>query len=86
MRAYILVEGIIEEPFEGLSMTKAITFFYAVVLACAKDVKPLTYEVFLDYLDENPARLEEFTCWYSAELERIRLLTPREEDDKKKER
>lgn len=62
MRSMMLYENITQKSFTPTTMTDLITFMYCVVVASSKDYS-LKYDEFIDYLDENPTVLNEFSEW-----------------------
>lgn len=62
MRSMMLYENITEKSFTPSTMTDLITFMYCIVVASSKDYS-LKFDDFIDYLDENPAVLNEFSEW-----------------------
>ncbi len=57
-----MYENITEKSFSPQSMTDIITYFYCVILSSGKDYS-LTFDEFIDYLDENPDAIKEFSEW-----------------------
>lgn len=62
VRSMIMYENITEKSFSPQSMTDIITYFYCVILSSGKDYS-LTFDEFIDYLDENPDAIKEFSEW-----------------------
>lgn len=62
MRSMMLYENITEKSFTPSTMTDLITFMYCIVVSSSKDYS-LKFDDFIDYLDENPAVLNEFSEW-----------------------
>ena len=63
-RALIIYEQITEKPFNPITMTDMIIYFYSVVMASSpSDETPISLEDFIDYLDINQGLLEEFSQW-----------------------
>lgn len=62
MRAFIVYESITNKSFSPHTITDLITYFYSVVLASDRDLQ-LQYEEFIDWLDENPSELNNFSEW-----------------------
>ena len=61
-RAMMMYENINGSTYLGGGLTEAITYFYCVVVTSSKDYE-LSYDEFVNYLDENPDKLQEFSKW-----------------------
>ena len=61
-RALMIYENITYKSFNHQGLTDVITFFYSVVVASAKDTT-LSFEDFIDWIDDNPNKLNEFSQW-----------------------
>lgn len=83
MRSYLLFENIKGKSFELETMTDTIIFFFCVILTSSKDYD-FKYDQLLDMLDENPDLLLEFNNWLIQEYSKESMLSPEDEDDKKK--
>lgn len=73
---------IIFEEITGKSMTVPETlkdimiFFYSIILSSAKgELQNWTWDDFVDYLDDNPDKIIEFTTWLKAVLETQNQIT-----------
>ena len=65
-RAYIIFENITGKSFQQLStITDALTFFYATILGSAKTTD-ISFDDFLDFIDENPNIVIEFSEWMAG--------------------
>ncbi len=62
LRAMIMYENVTSSTFAPKSISDIITLFYCVVVSSAKDYD-LSFEQFVDYLDENVNVLNEFSEW-----------------------
>jgi len=62
MRSMLMYENITEKTFSPNTMTDIITYMYCVVLSSAKDYS-ISYDEFIDYLDENVDVVNEFSQW-----------------------
>lgn len=65
-KALMMYENITNDSFSIKGITEIITYFYCVVLASKKEID-LTYDDFLEWLDNNPQAVKEFTEWILAE-------------------
>ena len=62
-RAYIIFENITGKSFQQLStLADVLTFFYATILGSAKTTD-ISFDAFLDFIDENPNVVTEFSEW-----------------------
>lgn len=62
MKAFLLYENITDTSFTAKSMTDLITFFYCIVVA-SMDNYSLTFDSFLDWVNDNPEHLNEIYKW-----------------------
>ena len=62
MRAMLIYENIKGSSFDGSTLDNVLTFFYCCILACTKDFT-ITFEDFMDVLDDEPQKFSEFTNW-----------------------
>lgn len=58
----MIYENITQKNFNPQGLSDVITFFYSVVVASAKDSN-LKFDEFIDWIDENPSSLNEFSQW-----------------------
>lgn len=63
-RSMIMYENIMDKSFTPNGMTEILVYFYCVILASKKDLD-LKYEDFLDWIDDNPNEVINFTQWMS---------------------
>ena len=63
MRAIFQYENILG-AFNPKSLSDFATFFYCVVCSSNKDIN-LTFDEFIDFLDEDPSKITEFAEWLS---------------------
>ena len=64
IRSLIIYENITNQTFFAPStLEDVITYFYCVVVASSKDYS-LKFDDFVDWIDENPNVLNEFTKWF----------------------
>ena len=65
-RAYIIFENITGKSFQQLStLADVLTFFYAPILGSAKTTD-ISFDDFLDFIDENPNIVTEFSEWIAG--------------------
>lgn len=61
-RSLMIYENIMNKSFKPESLTDVITFFYCVVISNMRD-ETIQFDEFVDYLDEEPQRLTDFSQW-----------------------
>ena len=61
-RSYVIYESITDKIFNPKTMSDIITYFYCVVLASDRNLE-LTFDEFIDWLDENDNALNDFEQW-----------------------
>ena len=86
-RAYIIFENITGKSFQQLStLADVLTFFYATILGSAKTTD-ISFDAFLDFIDENPNVVTEFSEWMAgsnAVVEEASNSNVEKDDAKKK--
>jgi hypothetical protein len=86
-RAYIIFENITGKSFKNLeTLADVLTFMYATILGSAKTTD-ISFESFLDYVDENPDVVTEFSEWLiggNAVIEEASNNNVEKDDSKKK--
>lgn len=81
-RAHIIYEQITGNTFNPKNITDIITFFYSTVMACDKELT-VTFDEFVEWLDENPEKLNEFVTWLTDNDRRQQALNPKADEEKK---
>ena len=61
-RALMIYENITNHSFNPKGITDVVIFFYSVLVASAKDTT-LSFDAFVEWLDENPTSINEFSAW-----------------------
>ena len=61
-RALMIYENITQKSFNPQGLTDVVTFFFSVVVASAKDTT-LSFDDFIEWLDDNPESLNQFSQW-----------------------
>ena len=86
IRAIFLFEQISQRPFEIKTTLDNYLYFYCILLANNEDF--MSWDEFLNYIDDNPSILVELTKKLNQSQEIEKLLNPSdsesEEGDKKK--
>lgn len=63
IRALLMYENMTEKTFSTSTLlTDMIVFMYCIVISSSKDYS-LSFDDFIDYLDENPNAIQEFAEW-----------------------
>jgi hypothetical protein len=63
IRALLMYENMTDKTFSTSTLlTDMIVFMYCVVISSSKDYS-LSFDEFIDYLDENPNAIQEFAEW-----------------------
>lgn len=63
IRALLMYENMTDKTFSTSTLlTDMIVFMYCVVISSSKDYS-LSFDDFIDYLDENPNAIQEFAEW-----------------------
>lgn len=62
LRSMMMYENITGKTFAPEGVSDILTFFYCVVVASAKNYD-LKFDDFLDVIDENQDKLNEFSLW-----------------------
>lgn len=62
LRSMMMYENVTNSTFAPSSITDIITLFYCVVITSMKDYS-YSFDAFLDWLDENTDKLEDFSQW-----------------------
>ena len=65
LRSMIMYENIAEKSFNPETVTDIITYMYCVVVASSNDYT-LTFDEFINYIDENPTIFDEFGKWLTS--------------------
>lgn len=83
-RAYIIYENIVGDTFRGNGMKDVIIFMYSILVASDPSVD--NFDKFVDWLDENPTVIEEFSEWLTTCMKRNNdVRDTNVESDKKEE-
>ena len=62
LRAMMMYENMTQKSFSPNTITDVITFMYCVVIASSKDYS-ITFDQFIDYIDEHPDTMTKFAEW-----------------------
>lgn len=74
-RALMIYEKIADKSFTNVSgLTEILIFFYSVILGSDSEMN-LTWDQFIDWLDNNPNMLTEFTSWLNDVMNKNNYIT-----------
>lgn len=79
-RSMIIYEKITGETFSYKGMTEILVYFYSTILASHKDFE-LSFEDFIEWLDNNTNVINEFSKWLTSILSRNQFITEPEVSD-----
>lgn len=77
-RAMMIYENIANKSFEPKGVSEFIIFFYSTVMASDKELE-LTFNEFVEWLDEHPKELTNFIEWLKATIEKNNYLSTKVE-------
>lgn len=84
MRALFQYENITGQSFNPKTLQDFCTFFYCVLCSSNKDLD-LTFDEFVDYLDEDPSKMNEFAEWLSKTMQKNTFLSGQAAQSQEKE-
>ena len=64
-RALMIYENITQKSFNPKGISDVVVFFYAIVVASSKDTT-LSFDDFIDWLDDNPTAINDFSVWLTS--------------------
>lgn len=74
LRSMIIFEKITERTFNIINISDVVIYFYSVVMASSLNSN-ITFDEFVDWLDNNPESFTEFNEWLTTEAEKNNKLT-----------
>lgn len=80
-RSLIAYESAMGKTFNPTTITESIMYFYCVIIASDMELE-LTYDEFMDWLDDNPTALQDFTQWLIEQSEIENKLTKKKSTKK----
>ena len=69
------------KTFNPTTITESIMYFYCVIISSDSDIE-LSFDNFMDWLDNNPNSLKEFTQWLIEQNEIENKLTKKKSTKK----
>lgn len=80
-RAMMIFENITNKSFKPTGLNDIIIFFYSCLLGATKGKEIIKYDDFLDWLDENPNEVENFSNWLIETFTQNQALAPNNNND-----
>ena len=77
-RAMMIYEKITGTSFNPKGITEIMIYFYSTILASDKNIA-LTFEEFMNWVDENPTIFNEYSVWLTSTLTKNSVMN--EESD-----
>ena len=74
MRSLFMFERVANKNFNPTTIEDFCTFFYCVLCSSNKDLD-LTFDEFVDFLDEDPSKINEFAEWLSNTMQKTNFLS-----------
>lgn len=74
MRAMMAFERIAKKSFEVVDMVDVVTLFFCCVITSDRDIS-ITWDEFVDFIDEQPKVLSDFSEWYVSIMLRSDMLS-----------
>ena len=81
-RSLIAYESATGKAFNPSTITESIMYFYCVIISSDSDLE-LSFDTFMDWLDDNPMALQEFTEWIVEHNKVDNTLTKKKNTKKK---
>ena len=72
-RSMMIYEKITGTSFNPKGVTEIMIYFYSSILASDKKID-LSFEEFMNWIDENPNALNDFTMWITSTLTKNSVL------------
>ena len=83
-RGFMAYEQITNEAFKPDGLKSLITLFYSFVMVSDNQLS-ITFDEFIDWLDENPNKLNDFSNFIAENNERQNNLSPKPTEEVKGE-
>lgn len=68
-RTLMIYEKIMGGTFNPQGLTEIIAYFYSTIMASDKN-STLSFDDFMDWIDENPQAIQEFSEWLMSVMQR----------------
>lgn len=82
-RGFMAYEQITGESFKPQGMKEVITLFYSMVMTADNELS-ITFDEFIDWLDENPEQLNNFSTFLVENTKRVEALAPKDNKEEVK--
>lgn len=76
-KGFMAYEQITGESFKPQGLNEIITLFYSMVMTSNNDLT-ITFDEFIDWLDENPEQLNNFSTFLVENTKRVEALSPKD--------
>lgn len=84
-RSLMIYESITKQSFNPTCLTDVLIFFYSCILAADKTIT-ISFDTFMDWIDQNPYQVTEFSNWLTETFAAIKLIDENaDEKEEKKE-
>lgn len=83
MRSLFSYENITGQSFNPKTLQDFCTFFYCVLCSSNKDLD-ITFDEFVDYLDEDPSKMSEFAEWLGKTMQKNNFLSGQSQEKESK--
>ena len=85
LRAFMFFEQLMNKPFNVETLTDTYVLLYCFLLASNKPFD-ITFEQFMDMLDDNHLAVRDFNVWFKEQTEiQAQVANPTTENSKKKQ-
>lgn len=82
-RGFMIYEQITDKSFQPKGLNELITLFYCIVMASDKELV-IDFDDFIEWLDQNPKCLNDFSSWLSENVNRENELLPKQNEGEEK--
>lgn len=79
-RAMMIYEKIAGESFNPKGLTEIMVYMYSIILASDRELT-LSFDDFMNWIDENPNALNEFSMWLTSIITKNSVLNDKEEKE-----
>lgn len=80
-RSFMIFEQVTGQSFSGKNLSEFIELFYSTLMASDSELT-IDFNTFVDWLDENPQKLTEYTKWVADNITKQNLLSEPKEEKK----
>lgn len=83
-RALMIFENITKRSFNPSTVSDIVIFFYSVVLGSDRNIN-IEFDDFIDWLDDSPEKMNEFSEWLTSVINKNKSLSPEVSEKEVKE-